>query len=65
MSKLIQHHVRYKELHGEDKIIMLTPSEHGKLHARLRREGKCDVPSEELAKISMKAHKRTKKGKIT
>lgn len=65
MVKLIQHHVKYKEIHGVDEIVLLTPEEHGQLHARLRREGKCNTPADELAKISMKAHKRTKKGKIT
>ena len=37
MSELEQHHIRYKEIHGEDEIVMLTRSEHKKLHAKLRR----------------------------
>ena len=58
--KLVQHHVKYKEIHGEDIIKMLSYSEHKKLHIRLRKEGKCTIPVKELKKIVAKAHKRTK-----
>lgn len=58
---LIQHHVKYKEIHGYDEIVWMTWSEHQKLHKRLRKEGKCNIPADELQKISTKAHKRTKK----
>jgi len=63
MRKLEQHHVKYKELHGADKIVMLTHSEHRALHHRLRREGKCNVPVDELAKISDTARRRSPGGK--
>lgn len=61
MRKLIQHHVKYLEIHGVDETVWLTVSEHVKLHKRLRREGKCNVPSDELKKIAMAAHNRTPK----
>ncbi len=61
--ELIQHHVKYLELHGEDKIVMITRSEHSKLHLRLRNEGKCQIPVDELQKISQTANRRTDKHK--
>lgn len=60
---LFQHHVKYKEIHGVDETVQLTWSEHQKLHARLRREGKCQIPSDELHKIVVRAYQRTEKGK--
>ncbi len=64
-ESLIQHHVKYKELHKVDKIVMMAKSEHMKLHARLRKEGECNVPVDELHKISEKAHRRSPVGKLT
>ena len=52
---LIEHHVKYKEIHGKDVIILMEQSDHKKLHARLRKEGKCNIPVDELRKI----HKRS------
>ena len=63
MSMLVQHHTKYKEIHGEDEIVMMTPSEHVRLHKRLRSKGQCTVPVDELTKISRAAHRRTEKGK--
>jgi len=60
---LVEHHVKYKEIHGVDETIWILQSEHLKLHRRLRREGKCKVPVKELSKISQKARDRTEKGK--
>jgi len=60
---LIQHHVKYKELHGVDEIVLMTQSEHKKLHMRLRKNNKCQVPRDELHKISAAAHRRTDKYK--
>ncbi len=65
MSELMQHHVKYEEIHGVDEIVMLTRSEHAKLHLKLRKEGKCDVPANKLCEISDKAHRRSPKGKAT
>lgn len=62
-NELVQHHVKYKELHGVDEIVMMTWSEHRKLHNRLRNEQKCNIPSHELAKIARAAHDRTDKRK--
>jgi hypothetical protein len=62
-NRLIQHHEKYKELHGEDKIVLMTSSEHTKLHKRLRDNGKCKVPADTLQKISSAAHQRTDKYK--
>lgn len=60
---LVEHHVKYKELHGVDETVWLTKGEHRKLHNRLRREGGCNVPVEELCKISTAACARTPKRK--
>lgn len=62
-SLLIEHHTKYKEIHGVDESLWMTPSEHRNLHNLLRREGKCNVPSEELKKISLQAARRTEKHK--
>lgn len=64
MGEMVQHHVKYKEIHGEDKIVMMEKSEHIKLHKRLRREGKCNIPACELRKIANKAHDRTPTRKL-
>lgn len=60
---MVQHHEKYEEIHGEDKIVMMDVDEHRKLHARLRKEGKCTIPTEELQVISQAAYARTDKGK--
>lgn len=60
---LVQHHIKYEEIHGVDEVVMMTPSDHKKLHNRLRREGQCTVPPSELYKISTAAHRRTEKCK--
>jgi len=57
--KMLQHHVKYEEIHGVDEIVLLTYREHKKLHNRLRREGKCNIPAEELDKIVCKAASRS------
>ncbi len=56
--KMVQHHEKYLEIHGEDKIIWMTWSKHQKLHAALRRENKCRISSAILSKIAIKAHER-------
>ena len=58
---MIQHHIKYLELHGVDEIVEITRSEHLKLHNRLRREGKCNVPVDVLRKISRAARERSPK----
>jgi len=58
MTRLIQHHVKYKEIHGLDETIPMSISEHVRLHRRLRREGKCRIPPETLREISSKARRR-------
>ena len=60
---LVQHHEKYEEIHGEDKIVMMEYGEHKRLHARLRKEGKCTIPREELKIIAHAAYRRTEKGK--
>lgn len=60
---LVEHHVKYKELHGVDETVWLTFGEHEKLHRRLRKQGKCNVPAKELNKISNAAGERTEKRK--
>jgi len=58
MVQLIRHHVKYKEIHGVDEVVIMDKSIHTALHARLRREGKCNIPSNILCKISSTAHSR-------
>ena len=50
---MTHHHVFYEEIHGYDLVILMPESEHRKLHYQLRKEGKCNIPVDELAKISM------------
>ena len=59
MEKLVEHHIKYLEIHDVDETVWLTRGEHKKLHNRLRREGKCKIPVDELNKISQAAHDRT------
>ena len=53
--KLVQHHVKYEELHGVDEIILLTPKEHMKAHRELKANG---VKSVRLWRVNA-AHKRS------
>jgi len=62
-EQMVEHHVKYLELHGVDETEWMTRSEHQKLHRRLRKEGKCNIPSEELRKIAVAANGRTDKSK--
>lgn len=55
MTQIVEHHIHYKEIHGYDETIMMTKSEHQKLHIRLRNEGECNIPVNELSKISKAA----------
>lgn len=59
--QMVEHHTKYKEIHGVDKTVWMTRSDHRILHNRLRREGKCLVPVDELRTISNKAQQRTGK----
>lgn len=63
MKKLVEHHIKYLEIHGVDETVLMTQSEHQKLHYRLRRGGKCNIPVDELKKIAHAAHNRTAKTK--
>lgn len=60
---LIEHHTHYKEIDGYDETVWMTRSEHRLLHNRLREEGKCNIPPEELQKIASAAYYRTEKRK--
>lgn len=62
MAKLMQHHVKYKEIHGYDEIVIMGYSEHRKLHNKLRREGRCKSPVELLHKVTKTAYARSPKG---
>ena len=62
-GRLIEHHTHYKEIDGYDETIFMTMSEHVKLHQRLRKEGKCNIPVEEMTRIAAAAHRRTDKHK--
>ena len=58
MLVMVHHHVKYLEIHGVDEVVLMPKGEHIKLHNRLRREGKCNIPRTELAKISYMAYNR-------
>ena len=58
---LVRHHIKYEEIHGEDVVVLITQSEHRKIHSRLRKEKKCNVPVEVLRRISQKAYYRGNK----
>lgn len=60
---LVEHHTKYKEIHGYDETVWITQSEHKLLHHRLRKEGKCNIPPSKLHKIAIAANQRTEKGK--
>ena len=60
-GRMVEHHVKYKELHGVDETVWLTKSEHVALHNRLRREGDCNIPVADLRIIAKAAHRRTEK----
>lgn len=62
---LVQHHVKYEEIHGVDEIVMMEYDEHRKLHTRLRKEGRCGITAEKLRVISTAAYNRSDKGKKT
>lgn len=56
---LVQHHEKYIEVHGYDKIVLMEKGKHGALHRRLRKEEKCNISTKELQKISSAARART------
>lgn len=55
---LVHHHVKYKEIHGVDEVVLMEKSEHAKLHRRLRKEGRCSVDPKILRRVSHNAHER-------
>lgn len=61
-KRMVEHHIKYKELHGVDETVWMTQSEHKTLHNRLRREGECNIPVDELRRISNRAYARTERG---
>ena len=62
---LVQHHIKYIEIHGVDEVVMMEKGEHDKLHKRLRSVGKCSMTAVELDRISKRAHQRSKLGMAT
>jgi len=60
---LVEHHIKYLEIHGVDKTVWMNAGTHNKLHRKLRQTGKCNVAVDELAIISREAHRRTIKYK--
>jgi hypothetical protein len=62
MPPTIIHFEKYLEIHGEDKAVIMLRGEHLRLHRRLRKEGRCNIPKPELKHISAAAHKRLRRG---
>lgn len=58
--KPIFHHTKYIEIHGIDDGFLMSQGEHLKLHRKLRKEGKCNIPPDMLKKVSATAHRRRK-----
>ncbi len=56
---LVEHHIKYKEIHGVDETVWMEKGKHHALHDRLRRDGKCNIPVKKLRQIASIAHKRT------
>ncbi len=63
LGKLIEHHIKYKEIHGVDETVLIPFGEHIQIHRRLRKMGKCNIPIDELNRISHLAKNRTEKVK--
>jgi hypothetical protein len=61
---MVHHHVKYKEIHGYDEVILMEKGEHDKLHKRLRKEGRCKISREDLHRISTLARQRSDDYKI-
>lgn len=55
LVQIVKHHIKYIEIHGIDEVILMTRSDHQKLHRRLRKEGKLNIPVEKLNIISQRA----------
>lgn len=62
-EQMVEHHTHYREIHGYDKTVWMTRSEHAKLHQRLRKNGECNVPADKLSVVAMAASGRTDKSK--
>lgn len=60
----VQHHTKYKEIHGYDEIIMMDRSEHQKLHIKLRHENKCNISVDKLHQISVAAYRRSVESRL-
>lgn len=60
---MVEHHTKYLEIDGYDETVWMTKSDHAMLHSRLRRDGKCNIPVDELADISRAAHNRGERAK--
>lgn len=58
---LVQHHTKYKEIHGVDEIVLMRCGEHIKHHNRLRKAGCCKIPPD----VTHDAHLRSPKHKET
>ncbi len=58
---LVEHHKKYKEIHGVDETVWMERGDHYTLHNQLRKEGKCKVPFKQLKTISNAACGRTVK----
>ena len=61
---IVNHHLKYKEIHGFDKTILLCRSCHKILHNKIRKEGLCGVSPEEINKYSCRASKEFNRKKI-
>lgn len=63
MTTLIKHHIQYKGVNGatKDRVVLMDKGEHMRLHARLRRAKKCNIPVKTLRKMSSAAHYRDRR----
>ena len=60
---MVEHHTHYKEIDGYDETVWMEAGAHKALHHKLRTECKCNIPVNDLKKISMAANGRSQKSK--
>jgi hypothetical protein len=60
----VQHHVKYKEIDGEDEIVLMSQKAHQMLHAQARRDGEPKVPEWIVRKAGYRSPRKLARNKI-
>ena len=63
VNDLVEHHIKYKEIHGADETVWMTKREHNEIPFNSERFGKLTegISSAEMERITRNAHRRTQK----